>query len=231
MTNIVMLVKDRPRLTHQALSSLAQKTDAKDYTITVIDDGSDVPLEEQGWVQRFFPNNGTILRISPSQHITGKARNLGIWWSEKYWGRGDWLYLSDNDVAFKSGWLPKLTSMATGFQETKVLGGYRHPYHGVNGRGHWQDEKDSILEFVDAVAGYSQLMRWDTYEKYGPFDGNAAGTCQSEDFAFCQRIIADGGKVGYVNPSVISVCGITNTEGKPATGWETFKREPGLVYE
>ncbi len=224
MTNIVMLVKDRPRLTHQALSSLAQKTDAKDYTITVIDDGSDVPLEEQGWVQRFFPNNGTILRISPSQHITGKARNLGIWWSEKYWGRGDWLALFDNDIYLKPQWLPQLIATLQGYPDVKLIGGCRHEYHGVN-------EQRQGFEETDAVAGNSHFMAWDTWDSFGPLDGHAAGTGQSEDHAFSRRIVESGSKVGYVWPPCLSVCGITNTEGKPATGWETFKREPGLVYE
>jgi len=227
VTNVVMLIRDRIRLSYQSLRTLAQNTSPAEFTLTVVDDESIVPVEEQGWVKAMFPTNGTVLRISPSQHITGRARNLGVWWSERYWGRGEWLYLSDNDVAFKPGWLAALKDAERGFD---VVGGYRHPYHGINKTWNLVNPI-RIVEEVDAVAGYSQLMGWVTWDKYGPLDGNAPGTCQSEDWAFCQRIVRDGGKVGYVNPSVVAVCGITNTEGKPAVGWEQFKREPGLIYD
>ena len=115
MTNVVMLAKNRDRLTYQAVKSLKDNTDPAMYTLTLVDDGGDDPLSDQliewfQWHGEEAQPNWVTVRITPSKGIVGLARNIGIAFSEQYWGRGDWLYLSDNDVAFFPDWLPLMTN-------------------------------------------------------------------------------------------------------------------------
>jgi hypothetical protein len=109
--NIVMLVKDRPRLTHQALWSLAKHTDV-DYNVTIIDDGSGSETREMLRMFAGTHKDAALLCNKTSKGITGQARNLGVYWSEQYFGRGDWLYLSDNDVAFLPRWASTMISVS-----------------------------------------------------------------------------------------------------------------------
>jgi hypothetical protein len=223
--NIVMLVKDRPRLTHQALWSLAKHTDV-DYNVTIIDDGSGSETREMLRMFAGTHKDAALLCNKTSKGITGQARNLGVYWSEQYFGRGDYLYLSDNDVAFLPHWASSMVGILTsGYPRgLRLLGGARHPYHQPNERhGDWDE--------VDAVAGYSQLMRWHTWTSHGPLDARAPGTGQSEDFAFCQRIKANHGKVGYVTSQVLVDCGLTQTNGTKAIGAESKPIYKGLIYE
>jgi GT2 family glycosyltransferase len=144
--------------------------------------------------------------------------------SEKVFGHSDWLCFLDNDVAVFEGWLSKAASLLDSEAIPMLLGGQRHPYHGVTHRLYGVEE-------VDAVAGYSMFMSWDTWDRFGPFDANAKGIGQSEDWAFSQRVKKGGGIVGYIHPPVLAHCGLTNTDSKPATGHEAFERFPGLIYE
>lgn len=224
--NIVMLVKDRPRLTLQALTSLVKNTDV-DYNVTIIDDGSAYETRD---MLGLFGKLGSVavLRNETSKGITGQVRNLGVYWAERYWGRGDYLYLSDNDVYFRPNWASKMIAVYDGQLNAglEVLGGVRHPYHQPLHlhEGGWAE--------TDAVAGYSQLMNWAVWVDNGPLDAHAPGVCQSEDHQFCQRILTGGGKVGYMIDPVIIDCGLTNTDGKPATGYEVKQvGEAGVYYE
>lgn len=235
--NIVMLAKDRTVLTRQALIALGQNTPRELFNLTIIDDMS------TNRVSDFHDLRGlpvTVVRIDQSKGITGQARNLGVYWSEKYWGRGDYLYLTDNDMYFTPGWLDSLIETATIFNGTNVqiIGGWNHPF--------LQPSVASIamgngmcLKSHDAVAGASQLMRWETWDKYGPLDAHAKGVGQSEDWKFCQDIIKDGGRVGSVYPRVVFNCGITNSLGERSPGAEQMiaelqeakKTYPDLYWE
>ena len=68
-------------------------------------------------------------------------------------------------------------------------------------------------------------MRWSTWDKHGPLDAHAKGVGQSEDWKFCQSIIADGGCVGSVYPRVVFNCGVTNSLGQPSPGAEQMIAE------
>ena len=223
--NVVILVKDRPRLTHQALWSLAKNTDV-DHSVTIVDDASRPETWEMLRMFAGTHRNTALLRNDTSKGITGQARNLGVWWSEQYHGRSEWLYLSDNDVCFLPGWASRLQDVYKQGRRNglRLLGGARHPYHQPNHVWHEWTE-------TDAVAGYSQLMQWETWDAYGPLDARAPGVCQSEDHAFCQRLRQDRYRVGYVTPQVIVDCGLTTTDNKPAVGHEVKAIFPGLVYE
>jgi glycosyltransferase involved in cell wall biosynthesis len=230
MTNIVMICKDRPRLTEQTLRTLYDTVMSNQFNLTIMDDFSGP--ETFKVIERYGTRSNSVY-ATPSDHAincVGALKNAGASVSEQAFGRGDWLCFIDNDIAFFDGWLNKMSLSA--YTETidggpihSIIGGYRHPYHAVNSR------IGNVFEFTDAVAGYMHFMSWSTWGKFGPYDANAKGVCQSEDFAICQRVSAAGGIVGYVHPPVIANCGLTNTEGKHAIGSELFPRIPGLIYE
>lgn len=231
MMNIVMLVKNRPMLTAQALTSLAANTDVP-WNLTIIDDdsGSETRtlLKSFSWERE----NVALLRNCKSSGITGQVRNLGVYWSEKYFGRGDWLYLSDNDVFFTSSWSSTIIRLFDQVKSFKfaIIGGQNHPYHKPIDAAYHPRLPQLVQEFY-ALAGTSQLMRWETWDKYGPLNCNAPGVCQSEDSQFCERIRVDGFKIGAIWPHVVIDCSITNSFGKPAIGVEAkTERIPGVIY-
>jgi glycosyltransferase involved in cell wall biosynthesis len=239
--NIVMIAKDRPRLTRQALESLVAHTDPDMYNLTLIDDGSEETIEGVG-------KDIVCLRIYPSKGIVGLVRNIGADFAQRYWGRGDWLCFLDNDVYLHDGWLEKMVA-GLGVGRFLVIGGARHPFHQPHrgGNAYLADidcrnptpgslgtVTDSMtVQSVDAVAGYSMLMSWETWDKYGPFDQHARGVCQSEDWALCQKVIKDGYNVGYISPPVLTVCGLTNTLGEKVPGYEELKKliPEGVYWE
>ncbi len=122
VTNFTMLARDRFVLTKQALDSLTQ-AGMDGMNITILDDRSDQPTRD------LLETYGAIRNIKPIG--TGQARNMVIAASEQYYGRGDYLYLSDNDVYFMCRWLGNLI-MA--YEEAwnhgyRVLGGYNSARH------------------------------------------------------------------------------------------------------
>ncbi len=231
MTNVILLVKDRPNLTAQCLKTLYDNTPRDQFNLTIMDDGSKVDTidlyvaaSRRAWSGD--DNNLRVIRMEGSISIVGWLRNTGASASERYFGRGGWVYFSDSDVAFFPGWLQKMQMVAS--SGVSLLGGCRHPFHGVNleeyyGRFGWQS--------TDAVAGYSLLMKWNTFDKYGPFASNQKGVGASEDFALSRKIVEDGGRIGYIHPPVLAHTGIVNTDGKPATGADSFPRVAGILYE
>lgn len=221
--NIVMLVKDRPQLTLQAVRTLRRNTPSELFNLTITDDGS---RHHKEWSEWETPPNECSLEIGyPGCGITGQARNLGIYWAEKYWGRGDYLYLTDNDMYFTPLWLETLTDTYRDIRpEFKVIGGWNHPFLQPHTKAEWRN-RDVIFCTHDAVAGASQLMRWETWDKYGPLDAHAKGVGQSEDWKFCQDIIKGGGRVGSIYPRVVFNCGVTNSYGQPSPGADIMTRE------
>ncbi len=228
MVNIVLETNgSRPRLLEQTLRTLYENTPKDQFNLVMIFDGQEPASPE--WMNPISYANTSILRLDPPCNVTGRLKNLGAYWSEKQFGRGEWLLFIDDDVAFLPGWLEKMIMVCSSMNAFggSLLGGCRHPYHGINlehrvGRFGWQQ--------TDAVAGYSMLMRWETFDKYGPFDAHAKGIAQSEDYAFARRIVDDGGKVGYIHPPVLYHTGVTNSSGQPATGAEKIERVPGILY-
>jgi glycosyltransferase involved in cell wall biosynthesis len=224
-----MLTRNRTALTRQCLDSLFKSTPSNMFNLTIVDDGSE-HAEQMRLVREYTRSeNAVAVLFQKPLGITGFARNFGIEFSRKFFGQGDYLYLSDNDVLFTNGWLARMIGGFDAAHGVAILGGQRHPFHGVNGVA--ASTPDYRVIETDAVAGYSQLMTWATWDRYGPLDGHAKGTGQSEDFAFCRKVIADGWNVGYIQPPVIYNCGITNTEGQQATGAESFPRLQGVLYE
>lgn len=234
MTNIVMLVQNRYKLTKQSLESLRQHTDPAHYNLTIVDDES-TDFRTRGLVLRTVEemHNATALHVSGSNHVLGALKNLGVAWSEMRFGRGDWLYLSDNDVYFLPDWLEILDETAN-YKESEfsLWGGQNHPYHQPIGEElNLGLSTNHSLKYYQALAGTSWLMRWETWDAFGPIHQGAAGPGQSEDFEFSQRIMKDGYKVGAIDPPVVLDCGITQTDGKPSPGAEMKPRVQGVYYE
>ncbi len=218
-------------LTHQCLRTLYRNTPHDLYNLTIVDDGSAIPP--------MLHEGEAYLKVLNGQHITGQARNLGVYWSEKVFGRGDYLYLSDNDVYFTPGWAEKLIhALSYIYSGSWVIGGWNHPYMQPHEGSKWRDQ-EIVVQTHDAIAGASQLMRWETWDKYGPLLANAKGVCQGEDWEFCQKIIKAEGRVGSIYPRVVFNCGLTNSYGVAAPGADLMLKElqeakklyPDLYYE
>ena len=233
MVNITMLVANRPRLTKQALDSIGDLSDA---TVTIRDAcmNPDVAPVVRDWAV----DKAVSYISSPDPLGTGPARNAVVDASERLFGRGDYLYLSDEDVFWKSpNWLSTLIAAyddvwSRGF---RVLAAYNHPFNCPIGEMQFILNRPDLRVYeVYAVATQSMLMRWSVWDEFGPFCDTPAGkVCQSEDVAFCNKIRAAGYKVGVVSPALLVNCGITNSFGEKIPGWEAVLKErvPGVYVE
>lgn len=126
-----------------------------------------------------------------------------------------YLMFSDDDMYYLPEWDRILEA---GIIYTSQLGGWKHPYHKYSG--------ESFLNLcpVDAVTGNCFIIGWEDWDRYGPFDENALGPGQSEDYVFSRKIIDSGQCVDTLEPSIAVHCGIVNSEGNPATGYiEMYK--------
>jgi hypothetical protein len=239
MVNFTMLVRNRPVLTKQALDSLGA---IEDVTVTIRNDRSNE--ETHGilahWLWGSDPsadNNRWLFCVNPQTPVgTGQARNEVIAVSERKFGRGDFLYLSDNDVFFKPRWLRTLLwAYKIGWHEgVRVLGAYNHPYHKPTDTLILGTGICPVIHVVNALATQSMLMSWDVWDRFGPFcDTPVDRVCMSEDHEFSQRIRKAGYKVGVVDPPLIVSTGITNTFGEKVPGWELVKAQcpEGVICE
>ncbi len=230
MVNIVLETNgSRPRLLEQTLRTLYENTPKDQFNLVMIFDGQEPASPE--WMNPISYANTSILRLDPPCNVTGRLKNLGAYWSEKQFGRGEWLLFIDDDILVLPGWLEKMQAAFEFDSRIAIVGGCRHPYHGVNKQFAFTEESGACFECTDAVAGYCLMMKWSTWKTFGEFDAHAKGIGQSEDFAICRKAVEKGRLVGYVNPPVVSHCGITNSNGQPATGSELFSRIPGGLYE
>lgn len=228
-------------LTKQAIRSLFKNTDPDSYTLTVLDDGSD---EETATLLRCLTVGDPVCHLVRNDQPSGVggARNRCIAESEQHFGRGDYLYLSDNDVVFTPGWLEKLTraySLASQCRTPfRVIGGYAHPYngtvgepihlvrceHGVNS-GLVATEDSVCIHEKYAVDGVSWLLDWNTWYSYGKFCDNVTDRRSSEDHEWCQRVRREGYGVGVVYPHVVLNCGKTDSWGGTIPGADVAIKE------
>jgi len=231
--DIIIPVHNRLEHTIQTLDSLILNTDSELFNLYVVDDKSnDHVYQELEMYKRRAPIpfylSHNFENIGP-----GASRNAICNMIKEDRNRSKYLYHSDNDVYFKTGWLERLIQVyeyAENCQfKIKVLGASCHPYLQSSER---LPIPLGYIGLKDAVSGYSQFMTWETWEKYGPFDETMRGQEKkimgSEDWAFCQKIVRDGYRVGSIEPEIIVPCGKTNTYGEKATGHETFKEVAGV---
>lgn len=240
--NVVVTVKDRPEHTRQCLESLNAHTKPGGINLTVVDDQSDMMLFR--WLnEQLNPHAAHLVRTKETLGVGG-AKNYGVKLAEEKWGRGDFLYLSDNDAFFLPGWLETLTKAMESVEGptfgVRLLGGCNHPYHRPEKfrlpsnpapvpMYLTSNEFDGSVLIYGALAGTSWLMRWETWDKYGLLPDNARGTGQSEDTEFCRRITKDGCRVGATHPRVVIDCGKTDTFGKQVVGSEHYMPVEGVM--
>jgi len=215
ITNVTMLVFGRPRLVEQALRTLKENTPADAYTLTAFNDS--------GFMG------------------TGRARNRVIELAEKDHDRGDYLYLSDGDVAFTPGWLNSLVAAYEFAKHQRLsvgaIGGYCHPYHhpieripfvccGI-GWGYVGE-----IGITLALPTQSMLMSWDAWDRYKPFVETPVGRVNcSEDFEFTQRMAKDGLRVAALYPPVVLNTARHDSFGNLAVGHELVKDIDGILIE
>lgn len=230
--NVVMLARDRHRLTEQAVNSM-YKNRTQDFDLTIVDDASDIPVSQ--W---FHASQGHVIRNEVSAG-TGAARNQGIASARRMFGDCGLLYLSDNDVYFEPGWDAVLLAAHATFPNVKIIGGGCHPFMQPAPQRHSFLGGAGSLQLIyrmtyrDAISGYSWLLDWETWDRFGPLDANAPGVRQGEDWAMSQRVVQGGYAVGSVLPEVVLHCGVTDTFGERPPGWELIERsrKEGIIYE
>jgi len=221
MINAVMLAHNRPRLTEQAITSFLRHTSTS-YRLMIVDDYS--AAETADMLDEYAESHSQTIRVVHSRIAKlgpGLARNIGIKKSEQ-WGRGDALYLCDNDCYFLPDWDRELMitwekARTEGFM---ALGGYCHPFqHPI--KTHHYLLRDVTVNEVEALGLLSWLMDWSTWDALGQFD-SAVKVNGSEDWNYSQRIRRAGGRVGVLEPAVVINCGVTSSDGKPCPGAVTL---------
>lgn len=205
--DVTMLTYGRPALTEQALKTLEDNTPADLYHLYTLS-------EESG------------AGIARNHLLQGIPREQ----------RGDLLAILDNDVFLTPHWLEVMLEAweVASSNSFDIIGGFCHPYnaaplHTIPVYSTHLNRTVEIREVV-ALATQSWLLRWETYDTYGPFR-EAPGINQSEDVHFCNLVRANGKKVGYVWPHVVLPSGLTDTYGKPAVGAELLTPQDGVVME
>lgn len=227
MTNLCMVVHNRPRLTEQAIMSLGDIDN-----VTILDDCSDRDTYRLLDWRAADPH---ISVLHTCQIVgTGYARNLCIAASRILYGRGDYLCLTDNDLFYlRPDWLSLMIACYEDARRVgfSIIGCYNHPFHQTDAS---IDAGDREVKEVIALSSQSMLMRWDVWEKFGPFVKTAPKEgCQSEDIELTNRVRAEGGRLGVVSPALMVNTGLTNSAGKKIPGWELVKAAcpPGVICE
>ena len=216
MTNIVMLVRGRRRLTLQAIDSLLVNTPEAEFNLTVVHDAKDDDFRVGRLLRGIAKSHYSLLSLESGEHVLSRAKNIGVEWSRQCFGLGDWLYLSDNDVWFGPGWLDTLTQVAQASESGgfALWGGQVHPFHQPVSPAStiWGITEHGMLD------GPSWLMRWKTWDKVGGLSGIASGVCKGEDVEFCKKLVSSGGRIGVVHPHCVVHTGMTQTDGRDAPG-------------
>lgn len=221
MVSIIILVRNRPELTRQTLDSLhASLNGALDEVEVICVDNASAAPTKQVLARYEFHH----LLTQKGNTGIGRGKNLGVKTS-----RGDWLYISDNDIYFFPGWLESLQQTAAAFPEAKILGAFRHPHHGVI-----QLHKRGKLKFEqsDQQVGSSWFLSKKTWQEFGPLKENLS--YGEDDTAFCNRVTKAGYWVGSILPHQVYHCGATNSDGGWSPGGEAYLKKthpPGILVK
>lgn len=233
MVNFTMQIRNRHRLTVQALASLASHG-LDDATVTILDDRSEDNTRD--FVAKWSKVYGAHYVRNDIPLGTGQLRNMVMEESRKFWGQGDYVAPHDNDVYFNPGWLDNLVHCYEVASEYgyRLMGAYGHPYHLPIDNEQWVKVSELSVYPVQALATQSMFMSWSTWDKYGPFcDTPIDKTCQSEDIDFTNKIRKDGFRLGVVTPHLVHATALKNTFGEPGPGWELVKAQcpEGVICE
>jgi glycosyltransferase involved in cell wall biosynthesis len=210
-TAIILITKNRQKLLEQTIDSLIMHTPKELYDLIVVDDGSDnIELLKAYWL-----NDRISDLVLTNFGSPGACRNIGTEIAKK---KGyQYLYHTDNDMYFLEGWLEACLDSLEG--DIGLVAPYGHPYHLKN-------DDDLISEKVypvNACAGNSWFLKLETYLKYGLNENS--GIMASEDHDFCQSLRKDGMFCARFPNNKVLHCGITNSNGDPATGADMMLEE------
>jgi len=214
-----MLVRDRYALTKQALESLYANTSG-DWNLSIVDDGSADTRVIRLLREYSAKPNCSVLTVSNSGHTLSQLKNLGVAWSDQLFGRGDWLHVGDGDTCFMSGWLESMTNEAKSSEPDgfRLWGGQIHPFHKPIGWISYNGFSPGMSEH-SVLDGPSWLMRWRTWDTFGPFDRlTAPGPCMSEEYPFCNDLIERRYRIGVIHPHVVIHTGLTHADGSDCVG-------------
>jgi GT2 family glycosyltransferase len=218
---------NRLKLLEQTLTSLFTNSTYPVYPI-VIDNGS--PSDFQTNLQELADQE--LIRYYPLPQTIGigTCRNFGaaIAPSHKF------IYFSDNDVYFTPGWDEKMITTLQSLPKIGILGGLRHPYHGVI---------DTLscpipgyqVTISDQQAGYSMLLKRTVWNEVGPFCLTGSKDYGQEDANLCNRFRAAGYQIAALDPGVIIHCGLTRADGTETVGQKQLQLEkakyPQVYFE
>lgn len=213
MVSIIVLVHNRPELTRQTLDSLhtTLSTTKVDHEVICVDNNSD--LSTQKILEKFEFHH--FIRL-PQNTGVGRGKNAGV-----AKAKGDYLYISDNDIYFYPKWLDTLVKAAQVFPEAKIIGAFRHPNHGCPAP---IERKDMVFEPSDQQVGSSWFLSRQTWEKFGPLLEDVP--VGSDDVHFCNQVTASGALVGSIHPYKVFHCGLHNTSGEWSPGGELRSKQP-----
>lgn len=221
LVSIIILVHNRPRLTRQTLDSLLASLQSTiiDHEVICVDNNSS---EETQHLLRQFQFHHHV-RLDCNTGV-GKGKNVGVDYSH-----GDYLYISDNDIYFKPGWLEAIVQTSQVYPEAKIIGAFRHPFHGLIK----QHVRENILfEQSDQQVGSSWFLSRSTWDAYGPLlEGVSYGV---DDVAFNEKVKSAGGYVGSISPYMVIHCGAKNSHGDWTPGGKDMLHQTypeGLIVE
>jgi predicted SAM-dependent methyltransferase len=233
---IVLITRDRPELTRQTIETM--KANAADWSkhklLVVFDGDEDSALIAKTSLKPLLNKVFAFYHWTGTQIGVGGAKTCGAdWFINDVVVDNEILMFSDNDMYYLPNWDRRLEDIIrfsdinpSGLDYSYLksivqLGGWKHPYH--KGK-HWFNFGPERTDLVDAVTGNCFVIRWADWLKYGPFDSNAIGPGQSEDYALSQKIKAAGGIVATLDPPVAIHVGLANCLGEPAVGWEEMSK-------
>jgi GT2 family glycosyltransferase len=211
MISIIVLVRNRPELTRQTLSSLDKTLSdtTVEHEVIIVDNDSDQPTKR---MLGLFPQ---FHHITSDKNLgVGAGKNLGI-----IEARGDYLYISDNDIYFYPGWLDTILKAHRLYPEFKLIGAFRHPFHGIQQTVY---RNDLAIEQSDQQVGSSWFLSKQTWTDFGPLEENLE--VGADDVKMCDKVTAAGHFVGSVTPHKVFHCGATNTDGRWSPGGESWSQ-------
>jgi len=212
-TAIILITKNRKKLFDQTINSLISNTHKDLYDLIVVDDGSSyledlIMLKKSGIISDLILTNfGSV----------GIARNLGVEIAKRKGYK--YIYHTDNDMYFLSGWLEKCVRIKESYKEIAIVGPYCHPFMQKNADKEYTDE----IETVDAVSGNSWFMTLDDFCLFGLKE--TKGIMASEDWEMCQRLREAKRTCVRLTPHLVLHCGVTNSNEELSTGADIMLEE------
>lgn len=234
---IVIPNRNSPELLKRVLSGVLDETDHPDFSVIVVDNGSDDPATLAEYEKRAAdPRFRAEIRAAPFNFAEMVNRGVGLGADA---GEGGDILLLNNDIEVLSPcWLRRMQSAlmetGAGVVGAKLLFPDRTIQHagvivghgGVAGhdlKGAPEDFRDALgrsgaRHCRSAVTAAAMLIRADLWDRLGGFDG-AAFPVAFNDVDFCLRAWAAGAKV-VMAPEVVLI----HHEGKSRNkGW-SFRR-------